>query len=159
MPIDTHIKFDGIDGESTDRDHKGEIEVLSWSWGISAQPTGGPGGGRASGKATAQDLSFVHGYDKASPLLAKAAASGAHIKEVTLAARRADQGQKDFLKVTMKEVFVTAVQPSGTQAEGIAESVSVRSRQIAFEYQPTDSKGQLGTPVSFSWDIAANNVK
>ena len=42
MPIDTHIKFDGIDGESTDRDHKGEIEVLSWSWGISAQPTRRP---------------------------------------------------------------------------------------------------------------------
>ena len=159
MPIDTHIKFDGIDGESTDRDHKGEIEVLSWSWGISAQPSGGSGGGIASGRATAQDVTFVHGYDKASPLLAKAAASGRHIKQVTLAARRAGQSQKDFLKVTMKEVFVTAVQPSGTRAEGIAESVSVRTRQIAFEYQPTDSKGQLGTPVSFSWDIAANTVK
>jgi type VI secretion system (T6SS) effector Hcp len=31
MAIDIHIKFDGIDGESTDRDHKGEIEVLSWN--------------------------------------------------------------------------------------------------------------------------------
>ena len=159
MPIDTHIKFDGIDGELTDRDHKGEIEVLSWSWGISAQPSGGTGGGHAAGRATAQDLSFVHSYDKASPLLAKAAVSGTHVKQVTLAARRAGQGQKDFLKVTMKEVLVTGVELSGTQAEGIAESVSVRSRQIAFEYQPTDSKGQLGTPVSFSWDIAANNVK
>jgi type VI secretion system secreted protein Hcp len=158
MPIDTHIKFDGIDGEATDRDHKGEIEVLSWSWGLSAQPSGGPGAGGASGKATAQDLSFVHHYDKASPLLARAAATGTHLKQVTLAARRSGQGQKDFLKVTMKEVFVTAVQPSGTQAEGIAESVSVRSRQIAFEYQPTDTKGQPGTPVKFSWDIAANKV-
>ena len=27
--IDTHIKFSGIDGESTHKDHAGEIEVLS----------------------------------------------------------------------------------------------------------------------------------
>ncbi len=29
MAIDTHIKFNGIEGESTASDHKGEIEVLS----------------------------------------------------------------------------------------------------------------------------------
>ena len=34
MAIDTHIKFDGVEGESTHKDHKGEIEVLSWSWGV-----------------------------------------------------------------------------------------------------------------------------
>jgi len=158
MAIDIHIKFDGIEGESTDRDHKGEIEVLSWNWGLSAQASSTSGGGAGAGRASAQDLSFVHRYDKASPLLAKAGASGRAIRQVTLAARRAGEGQKDFLKVTMKEVFVTAVQPSGSEEQGIAESVSVRSRQIAFEYQPADSKGQLGNAVAFSWDIAAGTV-
>ena len=156
MALDTHIKFDGVEGESTNRDHKGEIDVLSWSWGLSAEPSGGAGGG--AGKASAQDLSFIHLYDKASPGLAKAAASGRAIKQVTLAARRAGEGQKDFLKITMKEVFITAVQPSSSEGQGVAESVSVRSRAIAFEYRPTDSKGQLGQPVTFSWDIAANKV-
>jgi type VI secretion system secreted protein Hcp len=156
MAIDIHIKFDGIDGESTDRDHKGEIEVLSWNWGLSAQPS--TGGGSGAGRASAQDFSFIHHYDKSSPLLAKAGASGRAIRQVTLAARHAGQGQKDFLKVTMKEVIITAVQPSGSEEQGIAESVSVRSRQIAFDYQPTDSKGQLGNSVTFSWDIAAGNV-
>ncbi len=33
MAIDTHIKFDGVEGESSHKDHKGEIEVLSWSVG------------------------------------------------------------------------------------------------------------------------------
>ena len=35
MAIDTHIKFDGVDGESTHKEHKGEIELLSWDWGVS----------------------------------------------------------------------------------------------------------------------------
>ena len=43
MAIDTHIKFDGVEGESTHVNHKGEIEVLSWSWSVAndAQLNGG----------------------------------------------------------------------------------------------------------------------
>jgi type VI secretion system secreted protein Hcp len=158
MPIDTHIKFDGIDGESTDRDHKGEIEVLSWSWGISAQPSGGTGGGHAAGRATAQDLSFVHSYDKASPLLAKAAVSGTHVKQVTLAARRAGQGQKDFLKVTMKEVFITSVQSAGSSGGDVMESVSISYGSIEFGYKPQDEKGGLGGEVKFGWDVKTTKI-
>ena len=32
MSTDSHIKFDGVEGESTHKDHKNEIEVLGWSW-------------------------------------------------------------------------------------------------------------------------------
>ena len=35
MAIDTHIKFDGVEGESTHVDHKGEVRILSWTWGVS----------------------------------------------------------------------------------------------------------------------------
>jgi type VI secretion system secreted protein Hcp len=31
MAMDHFITFDGVEGESTHKDHKGEIEVLSWS--------------------------------------------------------------------------------------------------------------------------------
>ena len=46
-----------IKGESLDSTHKGEIEVLSWSWGMQARPS--LGGGGASGKATINDLRIV----------------------------------------------------------------------------------------------------
>jgi type VI secretion system secreted protein Hcp len=32
MPVDVFLKVDGINGESTDSRHRGEIDVLSWSW-------------------------------------------------------------------------------------------------------------------------------
>ena len=44
-----------INGESIDDKHKGEIEVLSWSWGIQGKAS--LGGGSASGKATIRDAS------------------------------------------------------------------------------------------------------
>ena len=102
MAIDTHIKFDGIDGEATHQDHKGEIEVMSWSWNIT-NVSNLTGGGSGQGKATAGDFHFMHQYDKASPNLAKKCAKGEHFPTVVLTARKSGDGQKDFLKVTMKD--------------------------------------------------------
>ncbi len=31
--VDYFLKIDGIEGESQDAKHKGEIDVESWSWG------------------------------------------------------------------------------------------------------------------------------
>lgn len=158
MAIDTHIKFDGIEGESTHKDHKGEIEVLSWSWGLThpAKPAAGGGAGRS--KPLPDEFRVVHRYDKASPLLAKNAASGKHIKTAVLMARKAGEGQKDFLKVTMKEVFISAVQTSASEDGGIAEEVALSYGSIDFSYAPANSKGTLGTPVTFDWNIKTGRV-
>ena len=158
MAVRQYIKFDGVEGESRARDHKGEIEVLSWSWGLTAERPAS-GSGSASGRARPSDLRFMHVFDKASPLLARAGAAGTHFKEVVLTARKSGEGQKDFLKVTMKEVFVTSVQWSSAESDGPMEEVAVSPRHFAVEYQPQDSKGGLGAPVRFSWDIATHVVK
>src|SRR4030095_4207187 len=93
MSSDSHIKFDGVDGEATHKDHKGEIEVLSWSWGVQ-QHSSLAGGGSGKGKAEPGSLSFVHLYDKASPVLAKHCVSGKHFATMALTARKAGEGQK-----------------------------------------------------------------
>ena len=83
MAVDAFLKLDGIDGESTDSAHQGEIDVLSWSWGASATGSFGMGGGGASGKASFADMSIAKLYDKASPNDEKLA-DGTHIAEATL---------------------------------------------------------------------------
>ena len=156
MAIDTHIKFDGIEGESNSRDHKGEIEVLSWNWGLTVAPPAG-GGGSGSGKAVPQELRIVHRYDKASPLLAKSAAQGKHLPLAVLTARKSGEGQKDFLKVTMKEVFITSVR-SQDDGTGVSEEIALAYGSIAFAYQPQTAKGGLGTAVPFDWNVKAGKV-
>ncbi len=152
MNIDTHMKITDVPGESTHKDHKDEIEVLSWSWGVSNASTIA-GGGSGRGKAQGNDFNFMHRYDKASPVLAKKSIGGVHFPEVTLTARKAGDGQKDFLKVTMKEVFITSVQPSSGGDGSIMESVSMSYADIGFEYKPQDDKGALGGPVKFGWNL------
>ena len=157
MATDTHIKFDGVEGEATHQDHQGEIEVLSWSWGV--QNSGGiTGGGSGKGKADPGEFSFMHLYDKASPNLAKKCAQGLHFKEVTVTSRKAGEGQKDFFKIVMKEVFVSACSPSGSSGGDITESVSMSYGSIDFAYKPQDEKGVLGGDVKFGWNVKTTEV-
>ena len=47
-----HVRL--IEGESTDKDHKGEIDVLSWSWGESQEIAPTPGGGSCAEAVTSR---------------------------------------------------------------------------------------------------------
>ena len=159
MSSDYHIKFDGVDGESTHKDHKGEIEILAWSWGVSQASGAGSGGGSGKGKANAGDFNFTHLYDKASPVLAKHCVGGKHFKDAKLTARKAGEGQKDFLVVTLKEVFISSVSPGGSQGGDVMEQVSCSYKDIEFAYKPQDDKGGLGGEVKFGWNTASTETR
>ena len=158
MAADTHIKFDGVEGESTHQDHKGEIEVLSWTWGISNASGAAAGGGSGRGRASPGEFHLTHHYDKASPVLAKKCAQGTHFPTVVMTSRKSGEGQKDFLKVTMKEVFVTSVQPSGHSEGDLMESVSMSYGSVEFSYKAQDAKGGLGGEVKFAWDVKTTKI-
>ena len=157
MSIDTHIKFDGVEGEATHKDHKGEVELLSWSWNVS-NASALSGGGSGKGKATPGEMVIMHNYDKASPVLAKKCAQGVHFKEAVITARKSGEGQKDFIKVTMKEVYITSVAPSASAGGDIVESVSMSYGSIDFAYKPQDDKGGLGGEVKFGWEVKTTKI-
>jgi len=155
MAVDVFLKLGDIGGESTDAAHKGEIDVLSWSWGISQSGTMAAGGGGGAGKASFQDLSFMHGFDKASPALMTACATGEHIKEATLIARKAGKGQQEYLIIKMNDILITSVQPSGS-SEHPMESVSMAFSKIILEYKPQKEDGTLDAGLFFKYDVKQN---
>jgi type VI secretion system secreted protein Hcp len=159
MATTTYIKFDGIAGESIDKAHPGEIEVHSWNWGLSnAGVAGGAGGGSGTGKADPHHLSFDHRYDKASPLLAKSCASGKHIKSVILSARKAGEGQKDQLKITLSDVLITSCSLGDRGDFDPFESVALFYSAINVSYQAQNPNGSLGAPVTFDWNIKTGKI-
>lgn len=105
MASDIFAKLGDIKGESTDAKHKDEIEVLSFSWGVTSGGSAStPGGG--TGKATPHDLNIVHAIDKASPALLRACATGMHLKDATITHRKAGKGQLEYLVVKLSDVLV-----------------------------------------------------
>lgn len=159
MSSDFHIKFDGVEGESTHKDHKGEIEILSWAWGVSNASSAASGGGSGKGKANAQDFVFVHHFDKASPVLAKQCVSGKHFGQMVMTCRKAGEGQQDYLKVTLKEVFITAVGPTGSQGGDVMETVQCSYKDVEFTYKGQDDKGAAKGDVKFGWNVATTETR
>ncbi len=96
-----------IKGESQDDQHKGEIEVLGWSWGMQGKPS--LGGGGASGKASIHDLKIVKKVDTASTALMQALRTNEPIQKAVLTLRKAGKTQVEYLKITIEQGRVTSL--------------------------------------------------
>jgi type VI secretion system secreted protein Hcp len=154
---DIFAKLGNIKGESLDSKHKDEVEVLSWSWGVSQTGTIGHGGGGGEGKAVFNDFNFTHRIDKASALLLKACATGEHIKEATITLRKAGKGQQEFLIIKMNDVLITAVSMSAAgDADSMAENIGLQFAKVDLEYKPQKADGSLDAGLHFKYDIRAN---
>src|SRR5215831_6948076 len=112
--VDYFLKVDGIDGESQDAKHKGDIQVESFSFGATQTGTHSAGGGGGAGKVAMQDFHFTQKVNKSSPKLALACATGTHIKKAILTARKAGGKQQDFYTVTFTDLLVSSYQISGS---------------------------------------------
>jgi type VI secretion system secreted protein Hcp len=158
MASDIFAKIGDIKGESLDDKHKGEIEVLSFSWGVTNTGSITSGGGGGGGKPTFQDLSIVHHIDKASPLLLQACATGTHLKEATITHRKAGKGQQEFLIVKMNDIIITSVTHAGASDQPGSESVSLAFAKVNLEYKAQKADGSLDAGIHFKYDLKANKI-
>jgi type VI secretion system secreted protein Hcp len=158
MAHDAFLKIKGLDGESQDSKHKKEIDVLSWSWGISNSASAHVGGGAGSGKANVQDLNVTKYVDAASTPLMLACVSGKHFEEALLTVRKAGgDNPVEYLKVKMTTVFISAVQHGGSTGDDRhTENVTLNFAKVNVDYTPQDEKGAAGTAIPMGWDIAGH---
>ena len=155
MASDIFAKLGDIKGESLDDKHKDEIEVLSWSWGVTNAAPASTGTGAGAGKPKFQDFSFTHKIDKASPVLMQACATGVHLKEATITHRKAGKGQQEFLIIKMNDVIVTSV-TDGDSENSRVETVSLAFAKVDLEYKPQKRDGSLDAGIHFKYDIKGN---
>jgi type VI secretion system secreted protein Hcp len=153
--VDYFLKLDGIDGESSDSKHKGEIDIESWSWGETQTGTHGVGGGGGAGKVAMQDFHFVMRVNKASPKLFLACATGDHIKKAVLTCRKAGKEQQEYLKITLNELHVSSYQTGGSAGSDIVplDQISVNFATYEMEYKEQKPDGTLGGAVKAGYDV------
>jgi len=155
--VDYFLKFDGIKGESADAKHKDEIDIEAWSWGEThaGGPAGGGGGG--AGKVSMQDFHFVMRMNTASVSLMKACASGQHIKDATLSARKAGKDQHEYLVIKMNDVLISSYQTGGSEGSDVVpvDQVSFNFAKIDVEYKRQKPDGSLDAGIHFKYDLKA----
>lgn len=159
MAVDIHIKIDSIDGQSEIKGLEKQIQVETFSWQMSQVTSFRASAGGGAGKVNMGDLVFTHSIDKASPKLMMACCLGTHIKDAVLTCRKAGgESPVDYLKITLKDVLVSAVAPSGANnSDTPSESVSLAFAEYSVEYQEQDNKGaKKGGPVIAGFNIQKN---
>jgi type VI secretion system secreted protein Hcp len=156
MANDIFLKVDGIKGEATDVNHANEIEVLSWSWGVSESFISSAGSGVVGGIPKIANLVITKQVDKASPNLLRACLKLKHITAVVLAQRRPGAGKVNFLTITLQEVLISSLNDVEAGAPATpTETVAFNFSKVIYEYVPKKPNGQPDTPVTLRWDVKA----
>jgi type VI secretion system secreted protein Hcp len=157
MAVDMFLKIEGVPGESADKSHKDEIDVLSWSWGMTQSGTTHTGTGGGAGKVNVRDVTITKYCDKASPVIMQACCSGKHFKEAKLTVRKAGENPLEYLKITMKDLLVSSVSTGGTMSDDrLTENVTLNFAEYKVEYTPQQASGTGGGTVVAGWQIAQN---
>jgi type VI secretion system secreted protein Hcp len=143
-----------IKGESQDHQHKGEIDVLSWSWGM--QGRAALGGGSATGKAIINELKVTKRIDSASTGLMLALRTNESIQKAVLTVRKAGKSQLEYLKITIEQGRVMSVMIDAGSDHGSSdalERVSFSFNKIEVEYVPQGKDGlpQGGMTFADQW--------
>ena len=145
MAVDMFLKIDGIEGDSTSDKHKGEIEILSFSWGVSQTGNFQFGGGGGAGKVTSNDFAIVKRLDKATPQLLEKVCQGEHIGSALLTlAKAGGEQQQEYLKIKLTDIIISSYQTSGASSGDPAEQVSFAFQSVEVSAADIRPDGSIG---------------
>jgi type VI secretion system secreted protein Hcp len=153
--VDYFLKLKTIDGESPDAKHKGEIQIESFSWGVTQSGTHASGAGGGAGKAVFQDMHCAAKIGKQSAKLMLACATGEHIAEGLLTCRKAGKEQQEFMKIKLTDLLVSSYQTGGSDIVP-TEQFSLNFAKFEMEYAPQKADGSLDAAVKAGYDQKAN---
>ncbi len=161
MAFDAYLKIEGIDGESTSKGMEKQIEIESFSWGVSNTATvGSQSGGISSGKANIGAFTIVKAVDKASPNLMLASCDGSHLKSATVTFRKStgSSGPKPFEILKFHECMVSSYQMTGVTGgdDTPRETVSFEFGKVEMEYYAQKSDGSTSKAGNTGWDRLKN---
>lgn len=153
--VDYYLEIEGVEGEAADELHKGQIDIQSFSWGVSNAGSMAAGSGGGAGKASFSNLNVMKSVDKSSPVLFQSAAVGEHFPTAVM--RLVDSGSRtEFMKVTLTDVIISSYQTKGSDGSMPMESFRLNFSKIEFEYTPQKPDGSLDAPVKAGYDLAQN---
>jgi type VI secretion system Hcp family effector len=151
------IKFEGIDGEANDKDHKAWSNLQSFSWGLHKAGAGATGATRRRGVVTVEDVVITKQYDKSSPKLAESVCMGKIFPKVEIhdTTTYGDGNRATFLKYELKNVMVSShnVSAAGGGDAVPHENVSLNFEEVKQTYVEYDAKGGKKGNVEMNWKV------
>ncbi|BAF88589.1 MULTISPECIES: Hcp family type VI secretion system effector [Azorhizobium] len=150
-----YVKYDGIDGEATQQDHKKWIDVLSLSWGVGRgiSTVSGSGNNREASEPSISEVSIVKMFDASSPKLFTEACTGNTGKTVKIDLTTTGSPGATYCTYTLTNALISSYSVS-SGGDRPTESISISFTKLEFKFTPYDDKNKAGTPVTVSYDLA-----
>ncbi|WP_042777571.1 Hcp family type VI secretion system effector [Sinorhizobium fredii] len=160
MTTNMHLKIDSIPGESRKKGHEGQIEILSWAFGMDQQASVGHGHGSGAGRVSVRDVILTKYLCKADSALMQHCCNGKHIPEVTLYCEKAGgESTVEYVKIVLKQVLVTNHQVTGAVGgDAVMAEISLNFAEYVFTYKQQEKEGTAGADVTQGWNIAENQA-
>jgi type VI secretion system secreted protein Hcp len=151
-----YMKFDGIDGESQDTNHKNWSDIHTFHQGHH-KPNTGTGVKRKHSDVVCDDWTITKAVDKASPKLAEAVWNGKVFPKVEIEITRSytDKGRQCYLKWELKNVAVVGYTISGhcQGADVPLEELTLNAEEMKCEYKEADHAGKEKGTIAYSWKV------
>ncbi len=155
---DAFLKIETIKGESMDIRHRGEIEILSWSWGAS-NPTSLGTGGLSADKVSYSDLSITKYPDRSSPGLLQALATGQTITHLEMFVRAKGGIPTEFHRFFGDGGMVTGYSlDTDTENNRPRETITLRFALVGVRNIQILPDGTQTALPDFQWDVTQNRI-
>jgi type VI secretion system secreted protein Hcp len=153
-----------IKGDSLVKGHTSEIDILSWSWGMTQTGSTQIGqGGGGTGSADVHDLTLTKYIDSASHLLTQYCHAGNHLEGAVLTCIKVGgkSGPVEYLKITMGShdpkngaVMISSIKTGqlevvdGKTTDRILETLTLNFNNCSVDYIGQDKAGAAGGAMS-----------
>ncbi len=156
--IGVFLKLEGIDGESTETGHVGEIDAVSFKAGV-FDPTINTVAGAGASRARFNPITVFKVVDKASPLLFLACANGKVFKTVTLSITHLfNEVPVTFFKIVLTDAIISSINVEGNEndtGDSVMEPVTLSYSKIQWSFITKNGDG-ISVPVIGGWDLRRN---
>lgn len=154
------MKVKDVPGTSMMTGYAAQIELMSFSHGLTMQVTGDVSNTeRTSGKPRHQDFHVTKYMDKSSPLLNQKLCQAQDLGDVVITVGRNDNNTVIPLIIyTLQKAVLSSVSVGGGGGDKPVESLSINYGAIKWDYTAQKEDGGKAGTVSGSWDVAANKT-
>lgn len=152
-----YIKFDGVDGEADDANHKKWSVMDSFDQTIHV-PSNGMGANARRGDTVLDPIRVVKVVDSASPKLGEAICNGKVFPkvEIHVTGSNNDKGRQTWYAYELKNVRLANYTVGGPVSDGGAiptESLSLIFEEIKTTFTGVDSAGKPKGKVEYTWKV------
>jgi type VI secretion system secreted protein Hcp len=149
-----YLKLEGIDGESSDENHQGWIELQTFSWSVVAEATFEVGQGGQAKQSHIKEILGTKACDKATVILWKNCTTGRHIPKGTISCMKLDgETRIEYLKIELKDLMVKEIEWKGVSEDIITEDFKLVFAEFKQTYTLQHDLGGAGGGREFGYNI------